>query len=318
MNGLYGKILKIRGIAMKNSYFDLIKNEVLGKPVEIVYFAFPKCNGNCSHCWSSQMELGTIVSLSQHKKNLSALSKLNVKEIKISGGEPFFNTNIGEIIEYTRKKFNHSQITIFTSGRTFVSKKSGEDGIKETYDNLCDKIINFNDISLQMSADEYHANVLKRLNSKSDFSKEELLNNHVKNFVFACERIKKKFPNFDYRLKIHVNFGRLDYHKKIFSDWMSEKFWEESVIKSEGLIKSGNASKIKDSITLTKNNQWSLFVLPGVDFIKENHDSLDKFTDYCDNTDIYMVRNSSNFIVIAGWWNLIDRKAYYFKYSDLF
>lgn len=302
---------------MKNDYYNSINEKLLKKPIEIVYFAFPKCNGNCAHCWSSNMELGNIVPISKHKENLDALSLLKVSELKISGGEPFFNPNIGEIIEYARDRFKDSKITIFTSGRTFVSKKDGEEGIIETYNNLCNKIKNFNNISLQMSADEYHADVLKRLNPKSEKSKEELLNIHVKNFVFACKRIKKKYPKFEYYLKTHVNFNRLEYHKKLFQSWMSEKFWDEKVIKSEGLIKSGNASKLKDSIEIEESNQWSLFVLPGVDFVEKAEEYLEKFQDFSDDRNLYLVKKPPESIVIAGWWNLINRKAYYFRISSI-
>lgn len=299
---------------MMTSNFRKVDSKILKHPIEVVYFIFPTCNGNCSHCWSNKMKLGTVVPYEQHKKNIEKISLLNIKEIKLSGGEPFFNKDIGKIIEFTKNKLKNSKITIFTSGRPFVSTKRDKIGIEETYKNLCSKIKNFNNISIHMSADEYHADAIKRL-SKSNLPKEELLKNHVQNFIGACEKIKKDYPKFDYKLKIHVDFNRLEYHRNHLYSWMDNEFWNNNVIKSEGLIRSGNAEKLKTSIKLEPSNQWSLFVLPGVDFVTETDKYIDLFID--NNKNLKLIPKTSEGIVIAGWWNLINKEAYYFKLSDI-
>lgn len=69
-----------------------------------MYFVFPIYNGNCEHCWSNNMVLGKVVSFEQHCKNIDKLLLLNLKEMKLSSGEPFFNKDIGRIIDFIKKK----------------------------------------------------------------------------------------------------------------------------------------------------------------------------------------------------------------------
>lgn len=297
---------------MKNE----LDTKIFKKPLEIVYFVFPTCNGNCEHCWSSKMQLGKVVGTKQHIKNLKLLSSLNVSELKLSGGEPFFNKSIGEIISYAKNQFKNSKITIFTSGRPFISTKKGKEGINETYNNLIDIIDNFNDISLQLSADEYHAKVLKRMHQEINLSKEEMLKNHVINFIGACKRLQTNFPRFDYKLKIHVDLGRLEYHRKTLFKWADDKFWEEKVIGTEGLVKSGNAMVFENSFILKPNNNWSLFVLPGVDIVDNSDRCIDTFID-CNNKEVKLVSKNEESIVIAGWWNLINKKFYGLRLSKI-
>ena len=297
---------------MKNN-FDM---SLLDNPIEVVYFAYPTCDGNCSHCWSHDISLGTVVPLKVHLENIRKLKKIKISDFKISGGEPFFNKDIGTIIKTAKKELKKSNIIIFTSGRPFISKKSGIDGINETYKNLTNIIDNFNNISIHMSIDEYHALVLKN-KDKSDLTQEELINIHVKNFIGACKLIKRNYKKFDYKLKLHVNIGRIEYHRKYYYPWMSDYFWNKHVIATEGLIKSGNAKNIKNSFKIKPSDMWSLFVLPGTNFVLNSDKYISKFYNKQIDKYEYLIKDNNESIIIAGWWNIIDRNSCYIKISDI-
>lgn len=145
--------------------------------------------------------------------------------------------------------------------------------------------------------------------------KDILLQNHVKNFMGACKKIQEKYPNFNYKLKIHVDFGRIKYHRDNLYYWIPIDFWENNVVKSEGLIKSGNAERNKNSILLQPSDKWSLFILPGVDLIEKDKVSVKTYASY--NKEIKFIAKDDKSVVIVGWWNLINKQDYYFKLSDI-
>lgn len=284
--------------------------------IELVYFVFPKCDGNCAHCWSSDTKLGTYKDLNHHKKLIDALKKENYEysQIKLSGGEPFYNKDVGKIAEYIHYKLGSNiPINVFTSGRPFVSLKEGAAGITETEENLKKFFKDFANISIQLSVDEFHLKVLCEKYHWGRNQKKKLFRNYITNFVEACLRIKKSQPLFlGPKLKIHCQNGRIRYHVSYLFDWMPKFWWEEYCCLTEGLVCSGNAKTLKNTFKINESDKTSVFLLPFVDFYSQP--VTNDFQIYDVNSKkLYLDESNHSAILIEGWWNLIDRKAIYRK-----
>lgn len=284
--------------------------------MELVYFIFPTCDGKCKHCWSSDMHMGRYMHFDWHKKMIAELSERYIfKEIKISGGEPFFHPDIGLIIKEIRNRVGLDvPITVFTSGRTFVSDKKGDEGIFETKQRIIETFSEFRNVSIHLSADEFHMDVIKEKRAWSQKDETILFQNYIENFINACIELKKDEPMFvDPKLKIHCQKGRIEYHKNTLLSWIPELWWDRYCILTEGLVKSGRAKMLDESYCIEGNlDMLSYFLFPGVDFFDERKTALgERFKDATEH-DIYMDASSSSGLIIPGWWNIINRtiKAY--------
>lgn len=279
--------------------------------IELVYFVYPSCDGGCEHCWSSDMLMGRYKNFDWHCKVIEKLAELNTYSlIKLSGGEPFKNKELGKIAEQIHKKIGSDvPIQIFTSGRPFVSMKDGEEGVLETKKMLDTYFSNYDNISIQLSVDEYHLKVLKRLHS-SKANEEDLVYNYIQNFMQACFVLMKEHPGFlGPKLKIHCEEGHLELHKKLFS-WFPEEWWRDYVILTEGLVYAGNAKCLERTFKIQPSNMLSYFLMPGVGFFDEPQTKRAlKFSNQEKN--IYLDDMDDSAILIHGWWNLINRDAEY-------
>lgn len=286
---------------------DILKN------AELVYFVFPSCDGNCSHCWSSDMMLGRYKPIEWHKRIIEKLSEIgSYSVIKLSGGEPFFNHNIGKIAKYIHNVIGENvPIQIFTSGRPFVSLNPAPEGIQETKRKLCEYINDFNNISIQLSIDEFHLKVLQQ-KSTAHIADDNLIRNYINNFMATCFELMKEHPMFlGPKLKIHCQLGRREYHQKLFS-WFPFEWWDNYVIITEGLVYSGNAKNLNYSFEIQETDQVSYFFLPGVDFYEQSI-TKNAVEFYKEQNKIYLDDSENSGILFRGWWSIIKRKADYQK-----
>ena len=279
------------------------------KDKELVYFIYPSCDGNCKHCWSSDIVLGRIKPIEWHYRLIEQLKDMEYSVIKLSGGEPFFNRDIGKIAARIHEVLGKEiPIQIFTSGRLFVNIDEGEQGVYKTKAALDSLFADYDNISIEMSVDEYHLQVLKRI-YKSEIDDDLLPFMYISNFMKACFMIKKEHPRFlGPKLKIHCEEGRMKYHKELFA-WFPPEWWEKYVLITEGLAYSGNGKNLEKTFKVVPSDKMSYFLLPGVDFYDEpQSDRGQRFqkkgkTVYLDSAD--------SAVIISGWWNIINREAEY-------
>lgn len=283
--------------------------------IELVYFIFPSCDGQCKHCWSSDIMLGRYRSTNWHKKLIDAIKikDFSYKVIKLSGGEPFFHKGIGEISSYIHNVLGQDiRIEIFTSGRTFVSIKEGREGIEETYNALLGIFKDFSNLSIQLSADEFHLQVLQ---DKYGWENKEALlmfQQYLTNFVSACLKIKEDNPKFlGPKLKVHCATGRKAYHQNQLLGWVPNHWWTMIEL-TEGLVYSGRAKDLSDSFKIEPSDKISYFLLPGVDiYTTPQTPRAEKF--HSKNGEVYLDDAGDSALMIYGWWNLINREAVYNK-----
>ncbi len=77
------------------------------------------CNINCASCnMFSPLCEPKVYTLRDVKKDMEKMKHINVKfnRINISGGEPFLNPEIVEILEYIRSEFPNLKIDVYTNG----------------------------------------------------------------------------------------------------------------------------------------------------------------------------------------------------------
>lgn len=82
-----------------------------------------KCNLRCKHCYNeSDVKCDSVMSVSDFKKTVDFLMKINVPKIQIIGGEPFFDKiALREMLNYACGKFDF--IEIFTNGTLIYEKE---------------------------------------------------------------------------------------------------------------------------------------------------------------------------------------------------
>lgn len=283
--------------------------------IELVYFVFPSCDANCKHCWSSDLMLGRVKSLEWHYRLIDRIASSNTySTIKLSGGEPFKNKDIGKLANRLHEKIGPDlPIQIFTSGRPFVSLKRGREGVEETLLALDSYFDIYDNISIQLSVDEFHVQVLERM-YKEESNIAELARTFIENFMQACFEIMKKNPKFKGpKLKMHCAAGRIEHHLDFYS-WFPQDWWNEYVILTEGLVSSGNGKKLENTYKIVPNEMISYFLLPGVNFYPEPKSSRAVLFEDNGKT-AYLDDSDEHAILIEGWWNIIDRRLKYQVYE---
>ncbi|MGM9850184.1 MAG: radical SAM protein [Bacilli bacterium] len=84
---------------------------------------YNQCNLNCKGCTHfSNIDSSNAISLESFEKNLSILSRLyNVNTLRLMGGEPFLNSDLGKYILIAKKYFPNTNIDIATNGLLLTS-----------------------------------------------------------------------------------------------------------------------------------------------------------------------------------------------------
>lgn len=303
-------------------FFGIPHERLMGERWQIVCFVSPVCDGTCAHCWSADTFLGRQVPLDWFDSFWSKVNPARVSEIRLTGGEPFLNRDLGAIVRIIRKYLGRKiPIRIFTSGRQIVSATIGQQGVDETISALLSRDVVHQNTEIHMSADEYHAGALyvaslpKPVNNPLELSVGEINQRGVAlmqvlahNFLAACEILSGAAEGFMGRLKIHAENGRLEYHRTEMYHWLSDDEWQKRVIAMEGLIRAGAATKIATSMTLTPNDQLSMFVFPGAEFYEDRITGLGQpYNDRGHQIYLDVSHNANGGVAMIGWWNVIDR-----------
>lgn len=92
-----------------------------------------RCPNNCLHCSSESGRSCNeyVIELDKIKRIFDGLSRLNVEQVSISGGEPFLHKDLLEIVKYGKEK--GFKIYIYTSGIMFDEDNS--------YISLCESVV---------------------------------------------------------------------------------------------------------------------------------------------------------------------------------
>ncbi len=123
----FSDLLICSDIPYKNSNKEIVINEllpdfVLNTPQRVDLILTERCNLECKHCFqkSTPRHKSVFPSLDILKKLSDELEDMDIKNLKISGGEPLLYPEINDFFEYLgNKKF---QKTILTNALLFNSK----------------------------------------------------------------------------------------------------------------------------------------------------------------------------------------------------
>jgi len=107
-------------------YFSRVLNKPLAKPNTVTLTLTSKCNLRCIMCDHWKLKKQEELSLKEIKILIDQIKEWDVKEIELSGGEPFMRKDLWEIIEYASSKGLEMNIT--TNG-TLLDEKN----IKELF-----------------------------------------------------------------------------------------------------------------------------------------------------------------------------------------
>jgi len=100
----------------------LEKKHIAGNdyPLEQLYFYLTQgCNLRCRHCWlapeyRSEANPGKYLSAKLFKQIVEEAKDLGLTRVKLTGGEPFLNPDIQEMLEYIRSE--ELGLTVETNG----------------------------------------------------------------------------------------------------------------------------------------------------------------------------------------------------------
>lgn len=95
-------------------------NITLDAPVRVLWKITGKCNCNCEHCWA---KLGTEPDKDSLIKVAKEIADNNIFMVSLSGGEPFLNQYIFEIIEILKSK--NIIVEIMTNG-SLIDKETAQ------------------------------------------------------------------------------------------------------------------------------------------------------------------------------------------------
>jgi len=284
----------------------ILENDTYPNKWEIVYFVTNKCNNNCDHCWSKKNFLGADVGIEQHENFFKALNADKISILKISGGEATLYKELPELIKLCRKYLKPSiPILIFSNGRFLFDNQGRAKSREDINSYLSNMIPVVENVSLQVSADEYHIYSFAQRHGMSIESAIAEYNIALKNTI---EIFKAHNKDISFKVKLHCNVGRSQYHKTYIYKDFNEQDWTNFFIVTEGLIKAGNGETLDGTTAIQPSNMWSAFVMPGAEFSKEITTNTKDTFSY--NGRQYFLNSNPNGkgCVVLGWWNLINRR----------
>lgn len=98
-------------------YFHNLINAFCTKsePVQITHFVTEKCNAQCPHCFVNTNQNKLELSLEQIEK-ISSTSGKSLRNVALTGGEPFLRNDIFEIANIWYKNSTAKTVTLCTNG----------------------------------------------------------------------------------------------------------------------------------------------------------------------------------------------------------
>ena len=101
-----------------NKNYRIVSNDfegdTLSAPARIHFYFTSKCNLNCAHCFTKKDNTGKEMTLEQKKNMVDQMQLLGINEILIGGGEPFFDKDFIEFVEYCLDR--NVSTKVFTNG----------------------------------------------------------------------------------------------------------------------------------------------------------------------------------------------------------
>jgi len=216
----------------------------MGLQVGALLFEITKsCNLSCRHCYTVNFENNgrrtcKDLSLNQIKYIFNKIKRLNIKNLVLTGGEPFLRKDIFEIMDFARS-IGFDSITINTNGELLKDPQIIKQ-IKKRLDVITAIIVSFDGTTV-----ETH-----------DFIRGE---GQFNKLIQIFKMISGEFP-----LGINVTLGKWNYHE--LNDFI--RFYDDfnALYMNFGVfIPIGNGEKMKEHI-LTKNQIEKL-----IDFINEKN-----------------------------------------------
>jgi hypothetical protein len=283
---------------------NFIDKSFLHNKFELLLFVTNRCTNNCEHCWSKDLVLSKEVDLIWYNQFFSMLNSFLISQIKLSGGEVSLYSHLRELVDIIRKYVHcDKKISIFSNGNNLISAN---------FENIMQYLLhivgNNKNICYQVSADEYHVHSYAKRNNIT-FEKACLqYTKFIKTFISAAKAIQLEHDiDFSVKIKVHCNINRSIFHREVIYADISDDDWNNFFIVTEGLIKSGNATSIKESKEIKISSMWSAFVMPGMSMTNNKMKNSILFN-YNHKT-FYLNLSKQEFsgTVILGWWNLINR-----------
>ncbi len=200
--------------------------------IQTILFELTKsCNLNCKHCYTIDFEnhrdsISEVLSLNQVKLILNRVKQYNIKNIVLSGGEPFLRKDIFEIIDIAGN-FGFESIVINTNG-ILLNDLRIINQIKTRLDLITAIVISFDGATSQTH---------DFIRGKGQFDK--------------LIKILEKIYSYDLPLGLNVTIGNWNFHE--LNDFFNiyDKF--NAFYMNFGLfIPIGNGIKIKEQILSPK------------------------------------------------------------------
>lgn len=264
--------------------------------------------------------------LKWHQRFWQLVCANRVCEVRLTGGEPFENPDLGQIVEAVCTTVSpETTVYIFTSGRPVVSHEIGNRGVAETAVSLRHAGVVKPQVEIHMSADEHHAGALYRqINGilRAPVTREEALHQNelgipillsmVNNFLGACELLIRQTSGAfrGGRLKVHVEEGRADFHRTHMYGSFDDDWWNQYAIFSEGLIRSGRARKWFGTLHVEPRPIASLFIIPGGEFRRvPQHRLAQAYIDVDDGQRFFLdvAGPDGDGACVLGFWNLVAK-----------
>jgi cyclic pyranopterin phosphate synthase len=99
--------------------------DLFGREIEYLRLSVTnKCNLNCSYCKRSDDADGEIITFNEIEKIVDLFSKLGIKKIRLTGGEPLIREDILEIISLCKNKYGVKDVALTTNGILLANKSN--------------------------------------------------------------------------------------------------------------------------------------------------------------------------------------------------
>lgn len=116
--------------------------DLFGREIEYLRLSVTnKCNLNCSYCKRTDYGDGETLTFKEIEKIVNLFSKLGIKKIRLTGGEPLIREDILDIIDLCKNKYGVKDVALTTNGILLAEKakelkKAGLDRVNISIDSL--------------------------------------------------------------------------------------------------------------------------------------------------------------------------------------